>query len=120
LKRGLIVPGAKAKVQQEREPSVLSQRRVAHVRCAVLTWPHRRPELKLARFLRYSFITTDPAGGVTLASPPTMTVHFVSVVCAWLFVSIPVSLLIGACIGATPDREAEIVTPLSIPMDEAA
>jgi len=57
---------------------------------------------------------------VTLASPPTMTVYVISVVGAWLFVSIPVSLLIGACIGATPGREPEIIPPLSIPLDEAA
>ena len=57
---------------------------------------------------------------MTLASPPTMTVYVISVVGAWLFVSIPVSLLIGACIGATPGREPEIIPPLSIPLDEAA
>jgi NhaP-type Na+/H+ or K+/H+ antiporter len=49
-----------------------------------------------------------------------MTVHVVSLVGTWLFMSIPVSLLIGACIGATPDREPEIITPLAIPLDEAA
>jgi hypothetical protein len=49
-----------------------------------------------------------------------MTVLVVSALGAWLLVSIPVSLLIGGCIGATPDREPEIVTPLYIPIDEAA
>jgi hypothetical protein len=49
-----------------------------------------------------------------------MTVHVVAALSAWLFASIPVSLLIGACIGAAPDRDPEIVTPFSIPVDEAA
>jgi hypothetical protein len=48
-----------------------------------------------------------------------MAVHVISALGAWLLVSIPVSLVIGACIGATPDREPEIVTPLSILIDDA-
>lgn len=93
---------------------------VAHVRRAVLTWAHRQPELKLAQFPRYSSVLPTRTHGVALACPSAMTVHVVSALSAWLFVSIPVSLLIGACIGATPDREPEIVAPFSIPVDEAA